>query len=112
MTHDKNTVRDVRLGRWEDKTGNHATDESSARQLGIGICNCQARILLDLAHESYFDCEANRDEFEDLARGYCASKLCRQHAEDLRRATTILQEIIGKLHAALDGDQTTTPSRA
>jgi hypothetical protein len=30
----------------------------------------------------------------------------------LRRATTILQEIIGKLHAALDGDQTTTPSRA
>jgi hypothetical protein len=84
--------------------------DCSAKQLTIAVCNCQARILLDLAHECYFDYEANLDEFEDLARGYGASKLCRQHAEDLRRATTILQGIIAKLNAALDRDQTSTRS--
>ena len=88
------------------------TDKGSARQLTIEICTCQARVLLDLALESHFDYEADLGEFEGVARGYHVSKLCRHHAKDLRRATTILQEIIGRLHAALDGEQTTTPSLA
>ena len=86
--------------------------DSSATQLTIAICNCQARILLDLALRSYFDYEGVLGEFEDVASGYGVCKDCRYHAKDLRQRTTLLQEIIGNLRDALDRDQTSTKSLA
>jgi hypothetical protein len=83
-----------------------ARADGSAEPLPIAFRSCEARILLDLALESYSDYTMVLDEWEDVIHGYHVSKLCRYHTKDLEKATTVLQEIIGKLHAALDEEQT------